>query len=241
MSTQAVDLSKLEQQVAEFETKLSDITKAKETAEAIVALTIPQRMVYDELSKEDQAKYLAGDEDVRKSLTPVEKAGDEEEEEEEISPAIAKRFEDVSKQLKDAQTKLAAAELVAKNERDARETIECSKRADTEFANLPGTAAEKGLVLKTLKTKLTSEEVAEVEKLLKAGNEALSQLATPVGKSGTTKDDISKSSKDAAWAKIEKKVEVLATAEKLPFAKALDKVLTTDKEAQLLYEQYNNN
>lgn len=240
MSAQAVDLTKLEQQVGEFETKLADITKAKDKAEAIVALTIPQRMVYDDLSKEDQEKYLAGDEAVRKSLTPVEKKEGDDDEEEEISPAVSKRFEEVSKQLKEANDKLVAAEAIAKSEREAREAVECSKRAETEFNNLPGTSEEKGKVLKALKNKLAPEELVEVEKLLKAGDQAMSQLTKPVGNSGTATPISKGSSKEQAWAKIEKKATNLAAADKISFSKALDKLLTEDKEAKELYNQYND-
>lgn len=81
-----------------------------------------------------------------------------------VSPEVRKRLED-------SEARALKAEEIAKNERDARELQEFTKRAETEFSSLPGTAIEKGKVLKAVNQKLAKEEAAEVEKLLKAAQE----------------------------------------------------------------------
>lgn len=81
-----------------------------------------------------------------------------------VSPEVRKRLED-------SEARALKAEEIAKNERDSRELQEFTKRAETEFSSLPGTAIEKGKVLKAVHQKLAKEEAAEVEKLLKSAEE----------------------------------------------------------------------
>jgi hypothetical protein len=81
-----------------------------------------------------------------------------------VNPAVKKQFEEM-------QTKTAEAERIAKSEREARELSEFTKKAEKEFSYLPGEAAAKGKILQAVNSKLSKEETAELEKLLKAADE----------------------------------------------------------------------
>lgn len=61
-----------------------------------------------------------------------------------------------------------------------REDMEIAKRVDAEFPNLPGTPAEKVAVFKNLQT-LPKEQRETVEKMLKAGNKAISGAFEKLG------------------------------------------------------------
>src|SRR5262249_5265430 len=72
-----------------------------------------------------------------------------------------------------AKREAAEAKAQARIEKDARELQDFAKRAETEFASLPGTALEKGAVLKGLYSgqPLAKEEADKVVALLKAADE----------------------------------------------------------------------
>ena len=245
MSTEnKLTLEDVTKQLSELEATQKDIIKRAETAEKIVAMPLNERMVFDELSKEDKDKYLAGDETIKKSVQEkISKSSDDDEDgEPEIPEAVAKRFDDIKKRLDESQEQLRKAEELAKSEKAARELVECSKRAEKEFPNLPGTAEEKGAILKMLKDKLSTDEVTKVETLLKAGDAALATVTTEVGKSGSGAVITSKvggSGKEDPATKLEKLAneKVEKSDGKLTFGKAYDQVLKTP-EGKKLYDEY---
>lgn len=118
---------------------------------------------------------------------------------------------------------------IAKAEREHREKVEFTKRADDEFGNVAGTTEDKVALLKAMSTmddgaKSALEAVLKQAQALNAGNmTTLGHGSGQVAK-GSTGDQL------------EKKAEAVAKAEGISFAKAYAKVLDTD-EGQRLYEQ----
>jgi hypothetical protein len=109
-----------------------------------------------------------------------------------VSSAVAAATEPLKKQLEDSKAEIEKskaeiekAQAAANVERDARETLEFGKHAERELANLPGTTAEKGKVLKSIAHNLPSDEREELMKLLRAGNAAMAKNFSAVGASGT--------------------------------------------------------
>ena len=222
----------------DMEKDLGAVTKRAEAAEAallVAKLDDEDREAYDSLPEAEQATFVQADDDARSEL--LEKARKAVAKRNELPEDVQKRFDDVtkkldevSKQLVEAQTKTAAAEAVAKKAQDEREMVELTKRAEEEFAGLPGTPVEKATVLKAL-TKLTPEEKAGCEKMLAAGNACLAGSMKPVGKSGDV-------SGGGAWSVIEKKATAMAAADvskKLTVAKATELVIEQEPE---LYTKY---
>ena len=109
-----------------------------------------------------------------------------------VAAEVEKARADFQKKLDEANAEIAKAKQAASDaekaalvEKDARETLEFTKRAESDIPHLPGENIVKGKVLKTLSNKLTAEEMAEVVKLLKAGDAAVSKTFASVGYSGS--------------------------------------------------------
>jgi hypothetical protein len=208
-----------------LEGQLTEATKRADRAEAIMALTGPEREGFGKLDSEKQEEFLKADADAReeilKSLEPPPPVVPEE---------VQKRLDDISKKLEVAEKRAADAEKVAKAERDAREITEFAKLAETEYPGLPGTPEEKGAVLKAMKAKMTMEECEAAMKLMKAGNACLTAQMGSVGKDAPATGD-------SAWAKIEQKADALMAADtKLSKAQAISEVCKRNPE---LYDAYN--
>lgn len=224
----AEDISK---KLDELEQELTKANARADKAEAellIAKLDDEDREAFDTLPQEDQTAFVAADETKRSEM--LEKARNTIAKRNELPTEIQKRLDDITKRMNDAEARATAAETIAKRANDERRMTELTKRAEDEFAGLPGTAVEKAHVLKSLE-KLSEEERSEVEKMLKAGNECLSGQMKPVGKSGSS--DMA----GDAWAKIEKRSEVLAGEKKISKAKAMQEFLETP-EGQQLYDQH---
>lgn len=222
----------------DMEKDLTTVTKRAEAAEAallVAKLDDEDREAFDSLPEAEQATFVQADDDARSEL--LEKARKAIAKRDELPESVRKQMEDVSKQLEDvrkqlteSQAKTAAAEAVAKSAQDAREMVELTKRAEEEFAGLPGEPVEKAMVLKAL-TKLTPEEKASCEKMMAAGNACLAGQMKPVGKGGDV-------SGGGAWGTIEKKAKAMAAADvtkKLTVAKATELVIEQEPE---LYSEY---
>jgi hypothetical protein len=223
----------------EMEKDLASVTKRAEEAEAallVAKLDDEDREAYDALPEADQASFVQGDDAARSEL--LEKARKAIAKRDELPESVRKQMEDVSKQLEDvrkqlteSQAKTAAAETVAKKAQDEREMVELTKRAEEEFAGLPGTPQEKAIVLKAM-NKMTPEEKASCEKMMAAGNACLAGQMKPVGKGGSGVAD------GGAWGTIEKKAKALVAADvtkKLTVAKATETVI---EQEPALYEAY---
>jgi len=233
-------IEELTTQVTTMEKDLAAVTKRAEAAEAALAvaeLDGEDREAYDTLSDADKATFVQSDEDARSEiLTKARKAI---EKRSELPADIQKRFDEVQKRLdeaeskaKDAEAKVAAAEAVAKRAQDDQRMVVLAKKAEEDYAGLPGTAQEKAIVLKSLEDKLSPEEQEAVYKLFKAGNECLRGQMKEVGKGATTEGS---TNGEGAWTAIEKKADVVAKEKNITKAKAVTEVITAEPE---LYERY---
>lgn len=97
---------------------------------------------------------------------------DEEKDEMEKSDVLAKLDPEVRKMVEDAQTRAEQAEAIAKAERDARVTAEFISKAEA-LSELSVNPTEFGPVLKAAAETLDPEQYAEIERVLKAANEAV--------------------------------------------------------------------
>jgi len=133
-----------------------------------------------------------------------------------------------------AKREAAEAKAQARIEKDARELQDFAKRAETEFASLPGTALEKGAVLKGLYSgqPLAKEEADKVVALLKAADE--------LARSGQVFGELGRSTPLAeasgAYGKIEALAkEVVAKGGAKTLAEAIAQVA---QQQPALYQEY---
>lgn len=124
----------------------------------------------------------------------------------------------------------AQAAEVAKAKEDA-EIVTLTKRAETEFANIPGEPVAKAKALKAL-SGLPEAERATIEAALKAGDAALKSGTTEVGKGGQGKLEGGATATD----KLDALAKSRAESGKVSFAKAYSEVLETP-EGRELYSQ----
>lgn len=220
-SSKSMTADEMAIQLGKLEIQLAEATKRADRVEATSKLSPEDRIVFEKLAADKQDEFLKGNAEARKAFYPKEPDKD---------PVLAKRLEDLQVELSKANTRAEAAETIAKVERDNRLRVEFQKKAEDSYPNLPGTAVEKGAVLQTIHTKLSKEELVEVEKLLVAGNAALQQLGKGAGSDASAGGD--------SWSKIESLAKGLVAADpKLSLAKAVTKVCEAQPE---LYDAYMN-
>jgi len=85
--------------------------------------------------------------------------------------------------IKSQQARIQKGEEEVRKEREERQTVELTKRAETELENLPGEVAKKVDVLKTFAS-MPEEARATLETMLKAGNAAMKAAFQRVGQCG---------------------------------------------------------
>ncbi len=227
-------LEEVEASLANVTKSAEEATKRAEAAEAIIAageliakLSDEDREAYDAMPEEEQQAFVKADEDTRSTMLAKRQVAKSNT----VPEEIKKQLDEITKRAEAAEARAAAAEEVAKSERDSRHLVELAKVAETDYAGLPGTAVEKALVLKSLE-KLTPEEQAAVTKIFKSGNACLTESMKPVGKSGST----STSAGGGAWDKIVKKAEALVSKDShFTQAQAIAKVC---QDEPALYDEY---
>lgn len=138
--------------------------------------------------------------------------------------------EAICKQHEAAVQKAAELEEILKAERDERLRRDFVEKAEKEFSNVPGTAVEIGILLKSLND-LDVEVAEKVESIFKAVDAQLSNSAA-LEEIGSPASDIEVS----AWNKIEKQAEELITNGAVSSkAAAISKVLEINPA---LYSEY---
>lgn len=212
-----------------LEQELAKANARADRAEILSKLGDDDRAAFDTLTEGEQEAFFKGDEVARTSILGKAQDAIHKAAEPEIHPEIQKRMDDLQKRFDEEVAKRESAEAIAKAARDAQHMTELTKRAETEFPALPGTAVETAQVLKSL-DKLTTEERTAVETLLKSGNACLLQGMKPAGS-----DAVGKGGEDA-WGKIEKRAQALVAEGKATnLAKAI--MLVTEQEPAL-YDAY---
>lgn len=211
----ALDKAQADQKTAETEaaTAKADLAKAQEQIEALTKSV-------------EEIKKAAG---IEEKPEPIDKS--------ELSPAMRAHVE---KMEADAA---ALADRVAKAERDAEEDRKIAKaereatalrsfvsKAEKEFPSLPVKADEFGPVLKSASETMPAEQFAELERVLKAGNEAMASVFKEQGRSreGDTADTAVAQAKAAA-------AEIRKSDNTLSEAVAMQKAFQADPELAARY------
>jgi hypothetical protein len=131
-----------------------------------------------------------------------------------------------------AVMKAQAAEIQKANERIEKAENEAklqvlAKRADDEFASLPGDRLAKARILKSFET-LSDEDRAAAEAMLKAGSSSLAKAFSTVGKNGSPAQ-----AEGSAESQLQKKAEEIAKRDNVSVAKAYETAITENPD---LYE-----
>lgn len=226
------DLEKLQKKMDDLKKKTDD--EAKIAVAEIAALTVISKMddvtkvYFDSLEEEGQADFLKKGE--KKWAGIIEKSKVSEETFTAHGRTIRKSVvgEDVYEVLKAQQAEIETNKQIAKDEKEARESAEFTKSAETLYKNLPGDPDVKGKVLKAADG-LPKDVKEALTTMLKAGNEAMSKAKVfdELG-SGEVGEDSSEG-------RLNKMAEVYAEEKNVTFAKAYTVVLKT-KEGRKLYE-----
>lgn len=207
----------VEERVEQLEKGLRDAIDLAKRYEKINKLSPEERSIFDAFGKEDQEKFLSGDEPTIKRLTDeVAKRKKEPGEEE-----LRKRLEETEKRAKETEEALR----LEKGKRELAEFVDVVKR---DFGNYTGTTLENAGVLKAVRDKVSTEEWSGIEKLLKAGNDAIGRLMAAPGHTGGAESG-------TAWGQIVAKANAISKERKLTSAAAVSAVI---KENPDLYEQY---
>jgi hypothetical protein len=143
----------------------------------------------------------------------------------------AEREQAATERLEKAEKAASEAEQLAKAERDARQTAEFVQKAEG-YKGLSIEAAKFGPILKSAAEKLTKDEVAELDRVLKAADEAIvtGELFKQQGRDGAPP------AADSAIAEVQRKAEELKKADpQLSESQALDKAMTSDRGLQERY------
>lgn len=143
---------------------MTDADKAKLDADVKAA---------EELATEEQTKRVAAEKRVKELETELEKRRTPEEIEKAAMSAIPESF----------RKRLESAEAEIKKANDEKANVEYISKA-RELKHLPIEAEKFGLVLKAACASMSTEDRAELDRVLKAADEALRPLFREMGKSG---------------------------------------------------------
>lgn len=180
--------------------------------------------------KADLAKAQADIAEIKKAAGIEEKP--EPIDKSELSPAMRAHVEKMEADAAALADRVAKAEKeaeedrkIAKAEREATALRSFVSKAEKDYPSLPVKADEFGPVLKAASETLPSEQFAELERVLKAGNEAMASVFKEQGRSreGDTAD--------SAEAEVTQKAEELCKSDStLSIAGAKQKVLKADTD-----------
>ena len=208
LSNKETDMTEDAKKVADLQAQITDLTKRAEAADkraADAGTSLADVTKRAEKAEADLATVTKAKETVEKD--EVIKVGEIEVKKSAVGDATF------------AVIKAQQAEIV--KERDARELVELTKRAETEYASLPGEPVAKAKVLKAM-AGLGEEDRTALDVMLKAGqaamDERMAERGTAAGKPvGSAEEELDKL---AATYAVENKVnkaaaymKVLETAE----------------------------
>lgn len=150
---------------------------------------------------------------------------------------IAKRLEDAEKRLIAAEEAVKRAEDAAKAATDARLTAEFIAKARTDYAGAPATAEELGVAMKRLSDVATADDVALIDRCLKAFAEMASKanVLTEVGRAAP------ESTGTSAVERINKRAgELVEKGEFATREQAVSHIVATDRELAAAYRAERN-
>lgn len=210
------------------ETLTAELTAANDKlakAETFGKLTDAEKAYYANLDDKSKVDFLKMDVGARSNI--LQKAAD-------ADPVVytAEDGEEFRKSDDPRMVKMAKDRdedrKIAKAEREKRESLELSKRADDELNALPGSTGAKVALLKAVGGIKDEAILKEINTLLTAANTGLAKSfetrGTGMPASGSAEEQLENLAKS------------YATEKGVPFAKAMDEVLKTD-EGTALYTQ----
>lgn len=211
-------LADVTKSLEEMTEKLEKAEAARVEAETMAKMSDDERAYIAKMSDKDKADLMAMSEADRKKKMDGMKKNDETvtvEGKVIAKSAVGDETFALYKRMADAEARIAKAEEKA-------EMAAFEKRAADEYANLPGTDAEKAAILKAVAS-LGDEVAGNIETILKAANEANAEAFKTIGKNGSADDN-------SAEAKLEKRAKEIAKAENISEAKAYVKALEENPE-----------
>lgn len=180
--------------------QVADLTKQLSEAATLAKFSDAEKAFLAKADKDSADKFKAATEEERKGM--IEKAASEDEVFKSVhgveihKSAVGSGVFELLK-AQDEDSRATRAEL-AKAKDEAR-TVELTKVAETDYANLPGTAIEKVAVLKKMDS-MSETERGTLTNMLKAANGAISGAFIEKGTSYSN-EDIAKSAKVEQLAK----------------------------------------
>lgn len=214
----------LEAQVATLAAQVADLTKALDTSKAAGEAATKART-------EAEAKLL----EATKALSGA--PANPPTEAEALAKAMESLPEPVRKAWMEDRGRIAKAEKMAADERDARLSAEYLTKA-RELGGVPAKPEDLATLLREADEKLSKEAGAELGRLLKAvaAQEATSDLFKEAGAAGGGP------SYGSAWDKVAQEAQALvkasvATGVNLTFDQAVDKVATTNPQLIAAYQR----
>jgi len=216
-----------------LQTQIADLTKAKDRAEAVAALSADQRGHFDTLKGEDQEGFLNKSTDERDEI--VKSAGD-------ADPVVYKSASgDLFRQSDDVRLVKAVqaadeAQKSANTEREAREGLELAKRADEILGNLPGDSNVRGQLLKAVES-IEDEDIRKgALECLGAANGGIFERANGTPEQHGLAKGAGFQPSTGAEQELEKMVQKYAETNSVPEYKAWDEVLKS-AEGSALYQK----
>ena len=211
--------------------KFDDQQEVLTKTQFIAGLNDAEKVHYNGLDDAGKEAFAKMDADAR--ATAVQEAIDKkaaDEETFEMDGNVVKKSEvgpGVFAIMKAQQVRLTNAETVAKEEREKRIKKEFEDEAQTLIPHLPGTAEEKGIMLKGIRDLPKEQQDAQI-KILKSSDEAMAKSMKEEGQGGGADEG------NSATEKLNKLAREKADKENTTFEKAYTAVLDT-KEGSDLY------
>lgn len=215
-----------------------EMEKTLEFYKAMSVLSDDEKSYFNGLSESEQEKIVKEDsteeaivEAVKKGMKTVKKS--QENDETFSMNGVEVKKSDVGEAafavMKAQQVQIEQANKDAKDAREKLEKADLEKEAAELFPNLPGTAEEKGAVLKSIRALPADQQEKQIQ-MLKAGDEAISKQMDEKGHGETGGDEAT------ATHKLEKMAKEYAEEHSVTFAKAYSVVMETP-EGSALYEE----
>lgn len=188
-------MSDIAKKAEELEAQVAELTKSLADAVVLGKMSDEEKKHLASLDKEGADKFKALSADERAKQMKKSAEADEvykSAEGREIRKSVV--GDDVFAILKSQDETLKAAMAEVAKTADRAKTVELTKRAEDEFANLPGDVVAKVAVLKGVES-MDEASRETLTAMLKAGNAALAKGFDSIGFSGGKPQDITKTAK----------------------------------------------
>jgi hypothetical protein len=214
---------------SDADTKIADLEKRLVAATALAAMTDVEKAFMASLDETGQEAFLKADAESRKrDLSQAEELA-------KAQDPVVFTAKDGTEFRKSDDVRLVQMAKdrdhdreIAKAERETREGLEFEKRAETEFAALPGENVAKVALLRVVSTIEKAEDRDAVLAILKAQNAEMAKALTRIGTTVAAEGDSEK--------ELNKMATELAEKKGVSFEKAFSDVLDTEVGRKLYAE-----